>query len=77
MRMSMEPIEKVNRIDILSVFMLGAALFALPVHAQNRGMGGVAPGPRLVLKPCFRGRPSSCARGCPDDWEELSLSISG
>jgi hypothetical protein len=47
MRMGMDRIEKVNRIEILSVVMLGAALFAFPVHAQNRGMGGVAPGPRL------------------------------
>lgn len=46
-RISLGRIEKLNRIAILSAVLLGAALIALPVHAQNRGMGGIGLGTRL------------------------------
>ena len=42
----MDSIEKINRIGILGIVMLDAALIALSAHAQVRGMGGVAPGSR-------------------------------
>jgi len=45
-RMNLDRTEKINRIGILSVAMLGAILVVSPGHAQVRGMGGVGPGSR-------------------------------
>lgn len=39
-------IDKSDRIVKLPVVLLGTVLIALPVHAQNSGMGGIGPGPR-------------------------------
>jgi hypothetical protein len=57
----MDSIEKFNRIGILGVVMLEAALIALSAHAQVRGMGGVGPG-SLPGNPVGLGRRTGFAR---------------
>jgi hypothetical protein len=42
----MDRIDKIIRIGILPIVMLGATLIVLPGHAQVHGMGGVGPGSR-------------------------------